>query len=119
MIVKAINSKKVFITGQVSKPGAYQLADGMTAIQLIAMAGAFIPFPATRAERERTRDPRQSITERYGTRADYVKKIQESALRLAQERYILKDDAPTIVQEAGRHWDSLMTPTTRTSEGAR
>ena len=86
---------------------------------LIAMAGAFIPFPATRAERERTRDPRQSITERYGTRADYVKKIQESALRLAQERYILKDDAPTIVQEAGRHWDSLMTPTTRTSEGAR
>ncbi|PYR24482.1 MAG: hypothetical protein DMF92_22590, partial [Acidobacteria bacterium] len=54
---------------------------------LIAMAGAFIPFPATRAERERTRDPRQSITERYGTRADYVKKIQESALRLAQERY--------------------------------
>ena len=86
---------------------------------LIAMAGAFIPFPATRAERERTRDPRQSITERYGTRADYVKKIQESAQRLAQERYILKDDAPTIVQEAGRHWDSLMTPTTRTSQGAR
>ena len=86
---------------------------------LIAMAGAFIPFPATRAERERTRDPRQSITERYGTRADYVKKIQESAQRLAQERYILKDDAPTIVQEAGRHWDFLMTPTTRTSQGAR
>ena len=55
---------------------------------LIAMAGAFIPFPATRAERERTRDPRQSIAERYGTRADYLKKIQESAQRLAQERYI-------------------------------
>ena len=28
---------------------------------LIAMAGAYIPFPTTRAERERTRDPRQSI----------------------------------------------------------
>ena len=86
---------------------------------LIAMAGAFIPFPATRAQRERTGDPRQSITERYGTRADYVKKIQESAQRLAQERYILKDDVPTIVQEAGRHWDSLMTPATPTSQGAR
>jgi hypothetical protein len=48
-----------------------------------------------------------------------VKKIQESAQRLAQERYILKDDAPAIVQEAGRHWDSLMIPATRTSQGAR
>jgi hypothetical protein len=87
---------------------------------LIAMAGAFIPFPATRAERERTRDPRQSVAERYGTRADYVKKVQESAQRLAQERFILKDDVPTIVQEAGRHWDSLMmTPATPTSQGAR
>jgi hypothetical protein len=86
---------------------------------LIAMAGAFIPFPATRAERERTRDPRQSIAERYGTRADYVKKIQESAQRLAQERYILQDDVPTIVQEAGRHWDALMTPARPTNQAAR
>jgi hypothetical protein len=86
---------------------------------LIAMAGAFIPFPATRAERERTRDPRQSIAERYGTRADYLKKIQESAQRLAQERYILQVDVPAIVQEAGRHWDSLMTPARPTSQAAR
>jgi hypothetical protein len=83
---------------------------------LIAMAGAFIPFPATRAERERTRDPRQSIAERYGTRADYLKRIQESAQHLAQERYILQDDVPAIVQEAGRHWDSLMTPARPTNQ---
>jgi hypothetical protein len=86
---------------------------------LVAMAGAFIPFPATRAERERTRDPRQSIAERYGTRADYLKKIQESSQRLAKERYILQDDVPTIAQEAGRHWDFLMTPATPTTQTAR
>jgi polysaccharide export outer membrane protein len=37
--VKEINSRKVFITGEVSKPGAYPLVGPMTVIQLIAMAG--------------------------------------------------------------------------------
>jgi hypothetical protein len=76
---------------------------------LIAMAGAFMPLPGTAAERERTRDPRRSIAERYPTRADYLKKIEESALRLAQERYLLQQDVRPIVQEAGQHWDLLMT----------
>lgn len=37
--VKAINSRKVFITGEVSKPGAYPIIASMSVIQLIAMAG--------------------------------------------------------------------------------
>jgi hypothetical protein len=87
---------------------------------LIAMAGAYIPFPATRAERERTRDPRQSIAERYATRADYLKKIQDAATRLATDRYILQADVPAIVQEAGAHWDAVMgRPTTTSRGGAR
>ena len=77
---------------------------------LIAMAGAYIPLPSNRAERERLRDPRQSIAERYSSRADYLRKIQEAADKLAQERYILVEDVPAIVQEAGRHWDAVMTP---------
>jgi hypothetical protein len=86
---------------------------------LIAMAGAYIPFPATRAERERTRDPRQSIAERYGTRAEYLRKVQEVAARLASDRYVLQTDVPAIVQEAGAHWDALMGRTPSTSRGAR
>ena len=83
---------------------------------LIAMAGAYIPLPTTRAEREKAKDPRMSIAERYTSRADYLKKIQESANTLATERYILQRDIPQIVQEAGRHWDSLMTPAKNTSQ---
>lgn len=37
--VKQINSRKVFITGQVEKPGAYPLAGPTTIVQVIAMAG--------------------------------------------------------------------------------
>jgi len=39
VIVKAINSRKVFITGEVGRPGAYPIADRMTVMQLISMAG--------------------------------------------------------------------------------
>ena len=39
IIVKQINSRKVFITGQVSRPGPYPLAGPTTVVQLIAMAG--------------------------------------------------------------------------------
>jgi polysaccharide export outer membrane protein len=39
VIVKTINSRKVFITGMVEKPGPYPLTSRVTVVQLIAMAG--------------------------------------------------------------------------------
>ena len=39
VMVKQINSRKVFVTGQVVKPGAYPIGDRMTVVQLISMAG--------------------------------------------------------------------------------
>jgi polysaccharide export outer membrane protein len=41
VVVKQINSRKVFITGEVEKPGAYALTGPMTVLQLIANAGGF------------------------------------------------------------------------------
>jgi|RhiMetdeSRZDD1v2_1073273.scaffolds.fasta_scaffold1280561_1 polysaccharide biosynthesis/export protein len=39
VVVKQINSRKAFITGEVSKPGPYPLISPTTVLQLIAMAG--------------------------------------------------------------------------------
>jgi polysaccharide biosynthesis/export protein len=39
VVVKAINSRKVYITGLVGKPGPYSLSGPTTVLQLIAMAG--------------------------------------------------------------------------------
>lgn len=86
---------------------------------LIAMAGAYIPLPTTRAEREKTHDPRLSIAERYPTRAEYLKKVQDVATRLAADRYVLQGDIAAIVQEAGTHWDAVMGRPPSTSRGAR
>jgi hypothetical protein len=75
---------------------------------LIVNSGAYIPFPLTRAERQRTGDPRQSIEERYTNRADYLARVTQVANRLADERYVLRQDVPAIIEAAGKHWDWRM-----------
>jgi polysaccharide export outer membrane protein len=44
VVVKQINSLKVYITGHVAKPGAYPLTGDMTVMQLIAVAGGLQEF---------------------------------------------------------------------------
>ena len=84
---------------------------------LIAMAGAYIEFPKTKADRERTKDPRLSIIERYGTRAEYVKRVREAATKLAADRFILRADVDPITDELAGQWDAVMgaTATSKTS----
>jgi len=48
VVVKAINSRKVFITGQVGKTGAYPLGGATTVLQLIAMAGGLQEYADAR-----------------------------------------------------------------------
>jgi polysaccharide export outer membrane protein len=43
-VVKSINSRRVFITGQVNKPSQYGLSGPMTVLQLIAMAGGVLEY---------------------------------------------------------------------------
>lgn len=44
VIVRTINSRKVFILGQVGKPGAFPLTGDMTVLQLIAQAGDVLEY---------------------------------------------------------------------------
>jgi hypothetical protein len=75
---------------------------------LMVNSGAYIPFPATKAERAKAGDPRLAIEERYTSRTDYLGKVEHAAQRLARERYILAADVPAIVAAAGKHWDWRM-----------
>lgn len=79
---------------------------------LIAMAGSFIPFARTRAEREKSGDPRLSIPERYSGRADYLSRVERAAQGLARDRYLLDEHVRPIVDAAGEHWDWMMSPKT-------
>jgi len=67
--------------------------------------GSFIPFARTRVDRERTGDPRASIEERYKNKEDYLDRLTKSANELASQGYLIKEDIPRIVQQAGTRWD--------------
>src|SRR5262245_21820273 len=72
------------------------------------LLGSYVPFASTKAERERTHDPRLSIEERYQSRDRYLKQVQDAAASLVKEGYVLAEDVPAIVKHAGDHWDLLV-----------
>jgi protein involved in polysaccharide export with SLBB domain len=41
LLVKEYNSKKVFVFGEVQKPGTFLFEDGMTVVQAVTLAGGF------------------------------------------------------------------------------
>jgi hypothetical protein len=78
---------------------------------LVSMAGSYIPFAKTKAERERSGDSRPSLEERYANRAAYLQQVEAAAKTLAAQRYILQEDVSAIVSAAGEHWDWTMRST--------
>ena len=69
------------------------------------MQGSFIPFPRSRAERERTKDPRPSVEERYKGRERYLSLVSKAAADLADKGHLIKEDVPRIPEQAGQRWD--------------
>lgn len=47
IVVKTINSRKVYVTGQVNKPGPFPLTDSMTVLQILALAGGVQEYADT------------------------------------------------------------------------
>jgi hypothetical protein len=73
--------------------------------ELVSLLGAFIPFPATKAQREASGDPRKSVAERYQSRDEYLQKVKQAADGLVHHGYLLADDVPRVMQRAGDTWD--------------
>ena len=77
---------------------------------LSSMQGSFIPFAKTEAERKKTGDPRPSIAERYSSREHYLGLVAEAALELIDAGYLLGQDLPAMLKQAGDHWDYITRP---------
>jgi len=48
VIVTAINSRRIYIVGEMSRPGAFPLLPGMTVLQALSNAGGFTQFANTK-----------------------------------------------------------------------
>ena len=77
---------------------------------LMAMMGSTVPFPLTRADRQRTGDPRASIEERYGSKAAYLERVRDVTRKLIASRYVLAEDLESVVDRASRVWDWVHDP---------
>jgi hypothetical protein len=73
--------------------------------ELVSLLGSSIFFPATRAAREASKDPRPSIEERYPSQEAYLTKVEQAANALVKAGYLLVDDEPRILQRASDQWD--------------
>jgi len=75
-------------------------ADGFFKGQGCGFAGGYIPFAKTRAERERTGDPRPSLEERYSALDGYVERVKARAEQMVEGRFLLREDADRLIAEA-------------------
>jgi polysaccharide export outer membrane protein len=79
VVVKEINSLKVFITGQVGKPGPYSLTSAMTVIQLVAVAGGLNEYADAKNIMIMRKDGNKQISLKFNYREVAAgKKLQQN-----------------------------------------
>ena len=76
--------------------------------EILMMAGSYVPFARTSAERQEWNDPRPSVEERFRNRADYLRRFEAAAQLLVEEGYLLSEDLQQMVDRGAAHWDWLM-----------
>jgi hypothetical protein len=62
--------------------------------------GQLIAFEKTQAARVAKGDPRLSLEERYGTKANYVQAVTNAARNLQKDRFLLQADVDAYIAEA-------------------
>jgi len=67
VIVRQINSRKVFVTGQVAHPGQYPLTSTMSVLQLIATSGGLLDYAKAKEIKVRRLEGGRAVT----LRVDY------------------------------------------------
>jgi hypothetical protein len=72
--------------------------------QRVAFEVSDIPFAKTAADREKTRDPRRSIAERYTSREDYFIRYSKALENLIRQHWILPEDRDAILHRGEQEW---------------
>ncbi|MGO4884420.1 MAG: alpha/beta hydrolase domain-containing protein [Bryobacteraceae bacterium] len=76
--------------------------------ELVSMAGSFIPFARTKADRVKAGDPRLSVEERYASKQAYLDKVGAAAEDLVKGGYLLERDVSLVTARASAEWDFVM-----------
>lgn len=74
----------------------------------VSFLGSWIPLAKTAEERKKTGDPRLSIAERYASEDDYMKKFGQAARKLVEQRFLLQEDLPAILERGRLEWKTIV-----------
>lgn len=76
---------------------------------LSGLQGAFVPFPRTKAAREKTKDPRPSIDERYGGLAGYMVAVDKEIEKQVSGGFLLPEERAHARTWMRLVWDRMET----------
>ena len=69
------------------------------------LTGGYVPFTVTKTQRMASSDPRLSLEERYGSKANYVKAVTAAVNGLVSQRLMLASDASGAISNAAAWFD--------------
>ncbi len=73
--------------------------------ELMDFFGTFIPFASDETQRQLHGDPRPSITARYAGKDSYLARVEQRAVQLVEEGFLLQQDVPRATRHAAEIWD--------------
>jgi hypothetical protein len=76
--------------------------------QRVSFLGSWIPLAKTAEERKKSGDPRPSIEERYASQAEYMGKFEQAAKKLIEQRFLLQEDLPAILERGRLEWKTIV-----------
>jgi hypothetical protein len=77
--------------------------------QRVSFLGSWIPLAKTAEERQKSGDPRPSIAERYSSQDEYMGKFEQAAKKLIEQRFLLQEDLPAILDRGRQEWKEIAT----------
>jgi hypothetical protein len=75
--------------------------------QRVSFLGSWIPMARTAEARKKSGDPRLSIAERYASREEYMTKFEQAAQNLIEQRFLLQEDLPAILERGKLEWKTI------------
>lgn len=77
-------------------------------LEPVLLRGAWVPFAATREQREAAHDPRPALAERYASREVYLSQVKDVLKKLISQRFLSEQDLEPQLKQAGARWDWVM-----------
>jgi hypothetical protein len=75
--------------------------------QRVSFLGSWIPLAKSAEDRKKSGDPRPSIAERYLSQEEYMGKFEQAAKKLIEQRFLLQEDLPAILERGGLEWKTI------------